>query len=228
MLSQIINVLFPSKCIFCGTLLGISKELDICETCFKKLPFFDADAVETGGILHINGWIDGAICLFEYTGIVRESIARYKYRNKPGYYRTFAKMLSHKVQKVTNYCNFDIIISVPLHKNRERTRGYNQSYLISRFLSKELKIPEKSRLLVRTRDTGSQSLLGRQQRHANIKDAFAVYKPGKVKGKKILIVDDILTTGNTLNECSRVLKEAGAKSVTAAVIASGRKDWACF
>lgn len=147
---------------------------------------------------------------------------RYKFFGKLSYYRTFAGLLTDKVNKMTNFNNFDIIISVPLHVNKEKIRGYNQSLLISKELSKRLGVPEYSRLLSRVRDTGSQSLLPKDKRYYNVKDAFKVCKTELIKDKTVLLVDDIMTTGNTIDECSRVLKAAGAKAVVGAVIATGR------
>lgn len=127
---------------------------------------------------------------------------------------------------MTSSRKFDIIISVPLYKEKERVRGYNQSQLISRILSRETGIAENSGLLLKVRDTGRQSLLNRKERSLNIKDAFQLTNKDRVKGKTVLLVDDILTTGYTVNECSRILKEAGAKWVTAAVVASGKRELA--
>jgi len=183
----------------------------------------NTDYLSAGGESILEEYCDSIICLCEYTGIIRESLKRYKFYNKPGYYRVFGKLLAEKIKKVTDFQKFDIIISVPLHRNRERIRGYNQSLLISRVVGRELGIQECSWLLEKVKDTPSQSLLNRQKRESNIKDAFRVTFSDRVRDKSILLIDDILTTGNTVNECSRVLKQCGARHVTAAVIASGRK-----
>ncbi|MDP4094776.1 MAG: ComF family protein [Bacillota bacterium] len=222
MIKYLLKFLFPPKCIFCKKLLPTNTEIEVCTECYDKITFYSGELLYTGDYIKI-AWIDKVICLCEYSGIIKDAVIRYKFFNKPGYYRTFAKLLSKKVKKMTNSLFFDIIISVPLHSDREKERGYNQSYLISRLVGKEIGIPEASGILERTRNTPKQSLLGKEQRGLNIKGAFKVNNADKVKGKKILIIDDILTTGSTLSECGRVLTEAGAKSVTAAVIASGKK-----
>jgi ComF family protein len=129
-----------------------------------------------------------------------------------------------KVIKMRNTIKFDTIISVPLHRQRELNRGYNQSRLISGALSRKLGLPDNSKLLQRVRNTQSQSLLAREERSLNLVDAFAVVDTSGVKGKNILLVDDIMTTGYTLNECAKALKAAGARTVVGAVVASGRKD----
>ncbi|HOJ10370.1 MAG TPA: ComF family protein [Clostridiales bacterium] len=164
-------------------------------------------------------YFDRVFCVFEYSGYVREAIVRYKYFGKSHYYKTFAALLADKLKRITCSGDFNVILSVPLHKHKERKRGYNQSRLISKELSRIMQVPERSELLERIKNTPAQSLLHKNERYLNIKNAFKVTDVLEVKGKSILLIDDVLTTGNTLNECSRVLKEAGAKKVDIAVIA---------
>ena len=219
---EIIKLIFPPKCTFCRSILPIQSDIEICDACFPLIPFFNDDIIKFGK-KHDDNFYDDVICLCEYTGIMKQAIKKYKFFDKPQYYRTFGRLLSEKMKKVTNYQNFDIIISIPLHKRKEALRGYNQSYLITKVLSRELGVPEKSYLLVRVRNTSTQSLLAKAARRSNVKDAFRVKNSSSIMGKTVLLVDDVFTTGNTLNECSRILKQAGAKEVVAAVIATGRK-----
>ena len=163
------------------------------------------------------------ICACEYSAMVKEALLRFKFHQKAAYYRSFAVLLSKKIKKMTNFRNFDIIIGVPLHASRERERGYNQSSLIAKALSRELQVPASNTVLSRVKITNSQSLLNRNARLSNVRDAFQVNRPEKIRGRSILLVDDIITTGATLGECCKVLLEAGAGEVTCAVVASGRK-----
>ncbi|NJD03310.1 MAG: ComF family protein, partial [Ruminiclostridium sp.] len=192
-----------------------------CGECYKKIVFSE-DKLLRAASPDIAKGCDAAVSVCRYTGIVKHSLVKYKFYNKPGYYRTYAKLLTKHIFKVTNSTKFDMIISVPLHRNREIKRGYNQALLISKALGRETGIRECSKLLVRTRDTGAQSLLDRESRLVNVKDAFRITNAELIKGKNILLIDDILTTGTTVNECARTLKKAGANTVTAAVIASGQ------
>lgn len=169
-------------------------------------------------------YCDGAISVFQYTGMVKESLIRFKFYNKPSYYRTYARLIADKLSKVTDIKQYHVVMSVPLHSHKEFSRGYNQAHLISKALSKDLKLPECSHLMKRYRYTEAQSLLDKQKRDQNVKGAFSVASAKRIKGKSVLLVDDILTTGSTLEECSRMLKQAGALKVTAVVVATGRKN----
>jgi len=222
------KLVFPPKCIFCSELLEYKEKLEICTKCIGKVPLIKDNSVFLKSFMHgVDAeavWFDGIFCTCEYKGIVKEAIIRYKYFGKYSYYRAFANLTAQRLKAVKNMDEFDMVISVPLHKRKERTRGYNQSLLISRALGKITGIPDKSRLLARIRHTDTQSLLHRNERYINVKDAFTVTDENEVEGKSILLVDDVLTTGYTLNECSKVLKKAGARQVYAVVVAAALHD----
>jgi ComF family protein len=219
---KLLRLVFPPKCIFCGKVLPIDTRVGICQGCFKMLPFMNVKVSLLDRRNTSKNYCDNVICVFRYDSIVRQAVVRYKFFGKSYYYRTLGRLLSEKIKKMTNFREFDIIISVPLYKARENLRGYNQALLLAKVVSRELSIPEQSRLLERLRNTGSQSLMPAYKRNTNVKGAFKVTDCNEVKNKVILLIDDVLTTGNTLNECSRVLKEAGAALVVAGVIATGR------
>jgi ComF family protein len=195
------------------------RDIEICDSCFRKVPFVSRINYE----VNYNRYYDRLICLCRYTGIVKECLIRFKFYEKASCYRTFAKLISGKLKDVPGWDRHDMIMSVPLHPRKQRLRGYNQSLLVSQSVSRETGIPESSSLLVRTRETESQSLLARDRRYKNVKGAFEVKAPEAVKEKSVILVDDIFTTGYTINECARVLKNAGVKDITVLVIASGRR-----
>ncbi len=220
MFEVIFNLIFPPKCIFCGKLLNYDVKLFICNNCYPKIPYIKNGKIN---LIKTNSYFDDVICICEYSGIIKEALIRYKFFNRPSYYMTFAQMMYDKISEMPDWKKADIILSVPLHRKKERKRGYNQARLIAKQLGKLLGIRESECLLVRTKNTDSQSLLNRTDRLKNVKDAFEVTDARSVNGKFVLIVDDILTTGTTLNECCKVLKNAGAEIITAAVVATGRK-----
>ncbi|TYQ15010.1 UNVERIFIED_CONTAM: ComF family protein [Acetivibrio alkalicellulosi] len=213
-----LNLLFPPRCIFCNKILNFKSEICICNDCPSKIPF-----VQDNEIQETKGYYDELICLCSYRGIIKDAIIRFKFFNKSSYHKVFAILLAERIQKTKNVKEIDYIVSVPLHQLKEQARGYNQSYLISSELSRLTGIKEGSYLLKRIKNTKSQSLLHKYKRAINVKEAFKVTNQIDVEDKTILLLDDILTTGNTLNECSRVLKEAGAKKIIVVVLATGRK-----
>lgn len=219
---KLANLVYPAKCIFCQKLLSYDVTLHICSACYAKLPFAIEALLSTSQDGEVSS-CDGAISVFQYNGMIKESLIRFKFYNKPNYYRTYARLIASRLAKMTDIKQYNIVLSVPLHRQREFSRGYNQAFLISCALSRELKLPECSRLLKRLRYTDTQSLLDKQKRHENVKGAFIVAEPENIKGKSILLVDDIMTTGSTLEECGRMLKRAGAIKVIALVVATGRK-----
>lgn len=220
-IEYLLRFLFPPKCIFCGSLLPVDVKEEICSSCHKEAPYMPDVFLSPEGEAAQHG-CEKVICLFSYEGMVKELLTRYKFKDRPSYFRTLSSLLCEKIIRMTKSGGFDIIISVPLSYERELSRGYNQSRLISGRLAGELGKPELSRALKRVRHTEMQSRLSKTERKRNIRGAFEVVRPSKIAGKKILIIDDIITTGSTLGECGRVLTEAGAAGVLGAVIASGR------
>lgn len=218
---KLLNLVFPPRCIFCNDLLETGIQLNICEACYNNIPFIQDNPVRIAG-WNSEGSCNAVISACRYSGIVKYSLVRYKFYKRPGYHRTYAKLLTNCIKQVTNFNKFDMIVSVPLHKNREFSRGYNQALLIAKALGRETGISECSELLKRVRYTEAQSQLDRKSRNINIKGAFSVTDIESVKNRSILLVDDILTTGNTINECGRVLKEAGARFILAVVVATGQ------
>jgi competence protein ComFC len=219
MLKTLLNLIFPPKCIFCGRILNVTCELEICKECFERIPFTGSCEIETV----YGSCYDRIICLCDYSGIIKDVLVGFKFHSKPGCGKTLGTLLADKVAGLAAASKFDLLTCVPLHPKRLRERGYNQSEILCRELGKSTGMPVNTHIIKRIRNTEAQSLLAGKQRYSNVKDAFLVVDAGPVIGKSVLLVDDIMTTGNTLNECARILKDAGAASVTAAVIASGRK-----
>lgn len=217
MINLILNLIFPPKCIFCKDIMKLTCKTEICEKCYSKIPF-----ILEPKIIFKSKYCDGFIACCKYKGIIKRAIKDYKYYNKSSYYRSLATVINRTLENMTNELKFDIIIGVPLHNKKLIQRGYNQSELIANHLSKLTGVLHKSNLIKRIRYTNSQSFLNKAERYVNIKDAFSITNSEEIEGKNILLVDDILTTGNTLNECSKTLKEFGANKVYAVVVATGK------
>jgi predicted amidophosphoribosyltransferase len=110
-------MIYPPKCIFCRQILGCDSELHICGNCYGKLPFAAATILSTAPG-KINS-CDGAICVFHYSGAVKEALLRFKFHNKPAYYRTFARLIARKLESMDVIGQYDMVIGIPLHRDRE-------------------------------------------------------------------------------------------------------------
>jgi ComF family protein len=157
-------------------------------------------------------FIDVVIAPFLYGGVISESVRAFKFSSQKSYGVFLTALALEYLENKSILADCDMIIPVPLHKNRLRERGYNQSDIIADRLSKMLNIEVNKDTLFRIRDTLHQSSLKGYRRIENVKDAF-ITAGDAVCGKKILLADDIYTMGETANECARMLKGAGAKSV---------------
>lgn len=160
--------------------------------------------------------------IFKYTDIIRDTIIKYKFNEKSYLYKTFSYLILNN-EKIIKYINkYDYIICVPIHKKRKKSRGYNQSELIIKDVCKNNKnIKIENNILIKIKNVKPQSSLDKKARVTNIKNAYILNMKNKEKilDKKILIFDDIYTTGSTANECARVLKTYGAKKVGILTIA---------
>jgi ComF family protein len=150
---------------------------------------------------------------------LKEVIHQFKYRS----HQSLAKPLAHLLLSVyrSNQENLssDMMIPVPLHRSRERERGFNQALELSRKLSRFIRTPVVSGLLVRSRPTKVQAGLSRRERRLNLAGAFRLSRSGVVEDKRVLLVDDVFTTGATLNECAKILKRNGAQRVNVLTVA---------
>ena len=162
---------------------------------------------------------DAAVAAYRSRGIVREIIHEFKYGRKIYLRHLVARWLCAALDdpRLRSH-RFDVIIAVPLHPARERERGFNQASVLAELLAVHVSLPFR-RLLERIRHTTTQTALDRAERMENLHNAFRLRKNADVRGLRVLLIDDVLTTGSTLNECARVLKRACAISVHAATAA---------
>ena len=165
---------------------------------------------------------DRALSFGEYEAGLRGLIHLLKYERVTPVAAPLGRMLAQVVTELSSGSFADpVVVPVPLHTSRRRSRGFNQSELIAHAVVRHLprKLEVLNGALVRHRDTISQVGLSREERIQNVRDAFRVAQPSRVNGRDIVLVDDVMTTGTTLSECARVLKQAGAKRVWAATVA---------
>jgi len=211
--SAILDILFPPKCVFCSRVLGGTDE-QWCDKCTESLPYADNQGRQDGDVF------DFCVSPLYYTGVVRSSILRYKFRDAPQYADIYGKVLAECIRECSDI-NYDIISWVPLSGKRERKRGYDQAMLLAAATALELgEVAVET--LKKPRDVQAQSELGdKSERSANISGAYIASDPNAFSDKRILLIDDIVTTCSTLNECSKVLLSAGAAGVICAALARG-------
>ena len=157
--------------------------------------------------------------LFQYEGEIRKNILDLKFNEKNYKYEAFVKILKNHKKMCSKIKKYDIIIPVPISKKRQKSRGYNQSALFAKEISKILSVKYDENILIKVKDNIAQSQLSKEDRIINIKNVYHIKNKEKIIDKKILILDDIYTTGSTVNECSRILKDNSAKNVGILVIA---------
>jgi len=221
------NRVLPPACLFCGSPLSDKGE-PFCVSCLERL----ADSVvrcpccalpvgSKGVQPHLCQSCQSGVSLMGtscalggYSGVLKEMVQQFKYSGRFYLDKPLARLLADKV--VPGSC--DLIVAVPLYEQRQRKRGYNQAALLAGKMGGWLDVPVNPHLLIRSRKTISQQGLNRAERLQNVKGAFSV--SGEVVMKRILLVDDVMTTGATVNECCRVLLKAGADQVDVAVIAT--------
>ena len=231
MLRYVIDLLYPSKpkCDICGS-VGTAVACDICMAsldylqgvtclhCGKQLNEKYPKSICPDcrdGIFHY----DRAYSCFAYSGMGKELIHKLKYEGKIQLSKVIAGLMEERLRN--EVLSIDAIVPVPIHENKLRTRGFNQSLIIARELAGRLRKPVLDCLL-RTKETKEQYNLDKAQRYLNIVDAFSVkLLYNNDKNKSILLVDDIYTTGSTVNECSRVLREFGARNIYVITAATG-------
>lgn len=211
MFEKILNLIFPNVCGFCNK----KDESSLCKNCELSLKKYEINCITK--IKNKN--FDYLFCALKYEDIVREKILQYKFFENSYLYKTFAKIII-KNKKIYRFLKlYDIIISVPMYKNKKAVRGYNQSELIAKEIAKQMELTFEKDVLIKQKNTKVQSTLTGKQREENIKNAFAIINSEKIRNKKIILVDDIYTTGSTVNECSKMLKQAGAREICVVAIA---------
>lgn len=213
------GIFFPRRCILCRRFLK-EEETDLCHSCRTDAPYYPFSAANPASKgknkLH---FLDSFTAVWYYEGDVRKSIHRYKFRNAVKLSSGYGRMLAMKLLREGPE-QYDILTWVPVSKARLRQRGYDQSELLAQAVSMELE-SNPQRVLRKIRNTPPQSgISSPESRKANVLGAFSVVPGAALQNKTVLLLDDVYTTGATMEECARVLLTAGAKEVHGAAIAA--------
>ena len=211
-INGIINIFYPNACGICGS---ISK-YDICPKCTAKLN----DIKQCKKHIYLTKSFTDAMYIFKYEDLVRECFIKYKFGEQNYRYKAFANFMI-KDKKICGFLKkYDIIIPVPISKKRKKQRGYNQSELIIKECARlDKNIIVCTNVLYKIKNTKPQSTLNKEQRKMNLQGAYEAKNSNLITNKKVLLFDDIYTTGSTLEECAKVLKWAGAYEVSVLTLA---------
>jgi ComF family protein len=237
-------VLFPSDCRICRSPLTRIASLPVCAPCLAQIVPLNGLLCRFCGERLFSSFADSedgplcgmcrraepkfrrAVAYGAYEGALRDLIHLFKYQKTKPAGKLLGRLLHHAVITMELPESL-VVVPVPLWSGKRQARGFNQAEAIAKaFLrcQRTSSIQLDTAILVRTRETASQTGLTRHQRRANVRGAFAVARPEKAKGRSILIVDDVMTTGTTAGECARVLRRAGAKEVFVATVARATKE----
>ena len=238
----LVSVIFPAGCRICDDLLTSASRVPICEVCLSSFVPVPENACQVCGrplpALEQNQTrlrvcpvccdktyaFDRARSFALYEGNLARTIVILKFERIEPLGAWFADRLAEVVEREKDVLQADVVVPVPLHRERERERGYNQAALLSKPLAKKLRLPHKAVLLMRTRARPDKRILSLEERWESVRGAFATRPGSRVDNQRVLLVDDVLTTGATLDACARVLREAGAKSIVGLTIARAVKN----
>ena len=208
---KLLDLLAPPTCSACDARLR--RRSVFCAACASTIELADLDPPP------------GPIPVFAralFGGAVATALRRLKYGDRPDLARQLGSLGRHAAREARIHA--DLVIPVPLHPARLAERGYNQAALIAAYVARELRLPLEARGLRRTRHTPQQARLDRAARLGNVTGAFQVRSAACVRGRRVVLVDDVATTGATLSACAAALREAGAAEVTAVVVALAARE----
>ena len=230
----ILNILYPERCPVCHNILrGKGK---VCPPCGKKLPYTKEPRCQKCGkeiekteveycrdCQRFSHAFDKGRGVFVYEQTMRKSISMFKYHNRREYAAFYAEEMYRRCSNFLKNCNPEVIVPIPIHKQKRRKRGFNQAELVAKELGKLLKLPVDTDCLVRFEKTTPQKELTRRERKENLKRAFRIGKLRKPY-ERVLIIDDIYTTGATIDAVCEILRENRVKNLFFLTICVGRND----
>ncbi|MFH1026594.1 MAG: ComF family protein [Pseudomonadota bacterium] len=233
LIPSLLDFFFPPLCHICRSFIADAGNIHICADCRDRMPLVLSPLCTVCGIPfagagddHICGQclanpphFDSARAHLLHQGPARELIHAFKYRYKTHLRRPLALLALEGLTAFITLHRPDVIIPVPLHRKRLQSRGFNQAVLLGEVFYTHHSIPMQTGTHARIRETETQIELSGEERRRNVRGAFAVACPDAILNRRVLLLDDVMTTGSTVNECAKELKEAGALSVMVATVA---------
>lgn len=212
MFNYLLNLIYPNVCGICSEINADS----LCKKCKIKIKKMEITKIDK----YTNKNFREHIYIFKYEKLIRDLLIDYKFNDKVYLYKTFSRIIMGNKKILDFIGEYDIIIPVPLYKKRFNIRGYNQSYLILEEICNKIKtVNINDNILKKIKNNLPQSTLNKKERRENIKNVYIINDIERIKNKRILLFDDIYTTGNTVNECARILKENGSGEIGVFTIA---------
>lgn len=225
MFEKILQLIYPVRCMYCNKVIDYYTKKCICDDCknvieeyigIEKNDFFNKS----------NKWIDKNYAVLVYNDALSNAIHKMKYKNKPQYAKILCKYMKKRLYEILNKNKIEVVISVPIHKKRFKKRGYNQSHLLAKECVDKIDVIYMKDFIKRIKNTKPQNGLNVVYRYNNLEGAFGINKKSKKileKYKTFLIIDDIYTTGSTVESCAKILKEFGAIKVYSLCLALATK-----
>ena len=217
---KIINLIYPQTCGICGKI----NNKTICSKCNiqlkkqEKMGILTKEKLEENS-LEMEKHFEELMYIFKYEGQIRELILDYKFNEKSYMYKTFVNFLLKNKKIFENIKKYDTIVPVPISPKRKKERGYNQSLLIAREIAHKTNLELMNNCLIKTKNIIEQSKLNKEDRAQNIYGVYELKNKQLTENKKILLIDDIYTTGSTVNECSRILRMTNPEKIGVLVLA---------
>lgn len=233
-LAGLADVIFPPRCLTCGAILERRDSLPFCPACLSGIRFIRSPLCPRCGVPfplpegadHLCGdclaterpyAVARAVGYYDETLLT--AIHLFKYRGKTGIGEVLGRIMADFAGGIWDMKAFSLLLPVPLHRKRLRERGFNQAAILAGALAKRFSLPLDFMTLRREVPTAPQVGLGLEERQTNVRGAFAVRKPERIAGRRVLLVDDVFTTGSTLSECAAVLMQAEAEAVAVLTLA---------
>jgi len=233
-LNDLSRIIFPPRCPGCSEILYPFTGQIFCRTCNDDIKFINGGICSICGTTFPDSPAENHLCgdclgkrpyffyaraVFSYENIILNAIHRFKYKRNMSTGEIMSSLMADFSFPDIDFTDYSLIIPVPLHIKRLRERGFNQSLILARAIGKKRNIPVDFSLLKRRKFTTTQTGSNRNERKQNIKDAFEVSDQNKIKGENIILIDDVYTTGATINECAKTLIKAGAEKISALTLA---------
>lgn len=209
MIRWLLDLLFPPRCILCHKIMDSSRE-PVCDSCGRFVLTQEAK-------IRSGKHFSRCVSPFAYQGMVRDSIRRYKFLGRRFYAKTYGLWLAAAISRELG--DFDLMTWVPVSRKRLRKRGYDQSRILCEETALQLGVEATACLRKNRNNPAQSSLSGAEKRRKNVAGVYDVINPEHISGKRILLIDDVTTTGATLEECSRMLHRSGARTVMCAAMA---------